>query len=109
MVEVNLIRSVDVEAQRRSIIKNASRASNPDVHFGYGIIAAKQAILHGPLTGVMGDIDGDSTVGVEDLSILIEMFGGNNDLADMNDDRTVDTADLGMLIQNFGKSASLSP
>ena len=100
---------LDVEALHQSIIKNASQANAPDIHLGYGIIAAKQSILHGPRTGVTGDIDGDSAVGVEDLSILIDMFGGNNDLADINDDRTVDTADLGMLIRNFGMSVSSAP
>ena len=100
---------LDTAARRASIVKNASRSANPDPDWGYGIISAKNSILYGPATMVMGDINGDSMVSVEDLAILLDEFGGNDDLADLNDDRMVDTADLGMLLRNFGTSAIHAP
>jgi subtilisin family serine protease len=98
-----------IHAIRDAVIKNASKYATPDSDWGYGIIAAKQSVLHGPATGVMGDIDGDFSVGIEDLSILIGEFGGNDDLADLNNDRRVDTADLGMLILNYGTGVTPGP
>jgi len=100
---------LDTAAMRDAILKNATRAGAPDNDWGHGLISARSSILNGPATGVVGDLDGDSRVGIEDLAILIDEFSGDDDLADINNDRVVDTADLGIMIRNFGAGAPPAP
>ena len=60
-------------------------------------------ILFGP---IIGDLDGDGTVGISDLLILLASWGScdecDNCPADLNDDCTVGVADLLILLANWG-------
>ena len=56
--------------------------------------------------GALGDLDGDGTVGVKDLLILLGLWGPCDDcddcLADLDDDCTVGVKDLLILLGNWG-------
>ncbi len=52
---------------------------------------------------VVGDLDGDGTVGAADLAILLGSWGPCGGCpADLNGDDTVGPADLAMLLGNWG-------
>lgn len=72
---------------------------------GSRFIASVAALtLTGPLVaGCVGDLNGDSTVGGDDLGILLGAFGTGAGPADLNGDGTVDGADLGILLGAFGQ------
>ena len=54
-----------------------------------------------PETPCDGDVNGDSTVNVEDILIAIAQFGGTGE-GDVNDDGTVNTDDLLVIIASWG-------
>ena len=59
-----------------------------------------------PDTSILGDLDGDGTVGVSDLLILLGSWGPCGDcddcIADLDDDCTVGVSDLLILLGNWG-------
>ena len=56
-----------------------------------------------PATTVPGDINGDGTINILDLSILLSHYGINYAPADLNHDNTVNIFDLSILLGNYGK------
>lgn len=60
---------------------------------------------------IVGDIDRDGTVGMDDLTTLIEAYGTTtespnwNPDADLNNDNKIDAIDLCLLGKNYGKTA----
>ncbi|HSX58469.1 MAG TPA: Ig-like domain-containing protein [Candidatus Saccharimonadales bacterium] len=66
------------------------------------LATAQQTITEGTSTKV-GDVNGDGTVGSQDLSILISTWGSSTDLrADLNKDGKVSSSDLAILISKWG-------
>ncbi len=64
---------------------------------------------------LMGDANGDNTIGLEDFSILVSVFGldfgetGYNETPDFNGDNTIGLEDFSVLVSNFntaGEEAS---
>ncbi|MHC4716979.1 MAG: PEP-CTERM sorting domain-containing protein [Planctomycetota bacterium] len=58
---------------------------------------------------VMGDANGDGTVGIADLSALADNYGSTSGTwrkGDFNDDGTVGIADLSALADNYGKTGN---
>ncbi len=49
-----------------------------------------------------GDLNGDNTVDLLDLSILLNVFGTSDPSGDLNGDGVVDLLDLSLLLNNFG-------
>ena len=60
---------------------------------------------------ISGDINGDSTINIEDLILLTKAYGSKpgdlhwNQNCDLNDDRIIDVQDLHILGKNYGKNA----
>ena len=50
-----------------------------------------------------GDLNGDGSINITDLSILLSYFNTNNELADINKDGTVNIMDLSILLSNYGR------
>jgi hypothetical protein len=50
----------------------------------------------------LGDLNGDGSIDVADLGMLLTVYGTNNPVSDMNNDGIVDAADLGILLGAFG-------
>ena len=59
--------------------------------------------------GPVGDINGDGTVNIFDLSILLSDWNTTTTAADLNHDSTVNIFDLSILLSNWGQSATPSP
>lgn len=57
--------------------------------------------LTDPLTPCLGDLNNDSVVNADDLSVLLASFG-NSANGDLNNDGTTDADDLGLLLSLFG-------
>jgi len=55
-----------------------------------------------PITGCMGDFDGDQFVGTSDLSLLIGSFGSDDFIYDLNLDGNVNLPDMLLWFQSFG-------
>jgi hypothetical protein len=53
-------------------------------------------------SGKPGDINGDGTVNVFDLSILLSKWGTSDPATDLNSDGTVNVFDLSILLSNWG-------
>jgi len=59
---------------------------------------------------MMGDINGDGKIDMQDIYILIQAFGSNpthprwNPITDINEDNRVDMKDIYLVITNFGKT-----
>ncbi len=58
---------------------------------------------------IAGDLDGDKTVGFDDLGILLGTYGSINSVGDLNDNGSVDFDDLGILLGNYGVSYPAAP
>lgn len=62
------------------------------------------------ITPILGDINGDGTIDVNDLILLVEAYGATstspnwNPDADLNDDGVIDIYDLQLLGKNYGKT-----
>jgi hypothetical protein len=59
---------------------------------------------HSRATGIVGDLNGDGTVNVFDLSILLSKWGTNDATADLNSDGTVNIFDLSTLLSHWGQT-----
>jgi hypothetical protein len=74
-----------------------------EVDLSQGEFSDLSAILH------PGDIDGDNSVGIQDLGLLADAYLSTpsspkwNANADLNGDNRVDILDLGLLASNFGQ------
>lgn len=49
-----------------------------------------------------GDANGDGTVDITDLGLVLQNFGGAGPAGDLNGDGAVDITDLGLVLSNFG-------
>lgn len=67
---------------------------------GYLIIKSFAA----PNPNLAGDLNGDNTVGITDLSILLSNYGTTNSAADINNDGSVNIVDLSILLSNYGQT-----
>jgi hypothetical protein len=54
-------------------------------------------------TPLLGDINGDGIVNIQDYVLLSNAFGTNNSSADLNSDGIVNLQDYVILSNNFGK------
>ncbi len=78
--------------------------------FNYSIVAMDAAgnsstastLTAGTLTPKPGDLNGDNTVDVTDLSILLSNYNTTNAVADINHDGTVNIFDLSILLSHYG-------
>ena len=57
-----------------------------------------------PNPNLPGDLNGDNTVGITDLSILLSNYNTTNPTADINLDGTVNILDLSILLSHWGQS-----
>jgi len=57
-----------------------------------------------PSPSLLGDINGDEVVDIQDFIILSNAFGTNNQNADLNDDTIVDIQDFIILSNSFGNT-----
>jgi len=60
--------------------------------------------LAAPNPNLAGDLNGDNTVNVTDLSILLSNYGSSNTAADINSDGTVNILDLSILLSHYGQN-----
>src|SRR5437868_3920538 len=60
--------------------------------------------VHSSLAAVSGDLNGDGTVNVFDLSILLSNWGTSDATADINRDGTVNIFDLSTLLSHWGQT-----
>jgi len=69
-------------------------------------IGSGQLLIDGPIgdcgTPCLGDINGDGTVAVADLLIVIDQWGAAGGSADINSDGTVDVSDLLEIVGSWG-------
>lgn len=66
-------------------------------------VATSAGITVSVNNAIAGDINGDGTVNVLDLSILLSHFNTTNASSDLNHDGIVNVLDLSILLTNFGK------
>lgn len=52
--------------------------------------------------GVLGDLNGDGTVNLPDLNLVLANFGQNTSVGDVNGDCVVNLVDLNLILANFG-------
>lgn len=62
-----------------------------------------------PNPNLPGDLDGDNTVSILDLSILLADYGTSDTNSDINSDDTVNILDLSILLTNYGDTYTPSP
>jgi hypothetical protein len=55
-----------------------------------------------------GDLNGDGSVNITDLSILLSNYNTANTLADINSDGSVNIFDLSILLSHYGTSVPAS-
>jgi len=67
---------------------------------GYLIFRAFAA----PNPNLSGDLNGDNTVNIQDLSILLSNYGATSSTADINGDGAVNVLDLSILLSNYGQT-----
>ena len=83
-------------------ISNEGRIAGSGLHVEFSGVAIRLTPIMPPL----GDLDGDGTVGVKDLLLLLGSWGPCSDcsdcLADLDGDCTVDVMDLLILLGNWG-------
>jgi hypothetical protein len=60
--------------------------------------------LAAPNPNLAGDLNGDNTVNIQDLSILLSNYGTSNSTADINNDGTVNVLDLSSLLSHYGQT-----
>lgn len=60
--------------------------------------------LAAPNPNLPGDINGDNTVNITDLSILLTNYGTSNTSADINSDGAVNVLDLSILLSHYGQN-----
>src|SRR6185503_12675202 len=59
-----------------------------------------------PNPNLQGDLNGDNTVNITDVTILLSDYGTSNSAADINSDNTVNVLDLFILLSHYGQSVS---
>jgi len=94
-----------------NVVANALQQRNNPPAFS-PVVVASVVITSGSIsftvsggTPCVGDIDGNGSVGLSDLSILLSQFGSTNCpscSADLDHDGDVDLADLSLLLAHFG-------
>jgi hypothetical protein len=52
--------------------------------------------------GLLGDLNGNGTVDLPDLNLVLANFGQDTSVGDINGDCTVNLIDLNLLLANFG-------
>lgn len=57
-----------------------------------------------PNPNLPGDLNGDNTVSITDLSTLLSNYSSANSTADINGDGSVNVLDLSILLSNYGKT-----
>jgi len=62
--------------------------------------------LAAPNPALPGDLNGDNTVNIQDLSIMLSDYGTSNTAADINLDGTVNVLDMSILLSHYGQSGS---
>lgn len=60
--------------------------------------------LAAPNPNLPGDLNGDNTVNIQDLSILLSNYGTTNVTADINGDGAVNVLDLSTLLSHYGQN-----
>jgi probable HAF family extracellular repeat protein len=80
---------------------NAINEAGQIVAYGYGNFDGLVTVLLSPIPPPIGDLDGDCTVGVADLMILLSEWGSSVSPADLNGDHIVDVVDLLILLDNW--------
>jgi hypothetical protein len=97
----------------KSFLKHKSRFSRANLSIFLicfiligGIIIWRS--LAAPNPNLTGDLNGDNTVNIQDLSILLSNYGSMNSVADINNDGTVSILDLSALLSHYGQSYSAS-
>lgn len=60
--------------------------------------------LAAPNPNLPGDINGDNTVNITDLSILLTNYRTSNTSADINSDGAVNVLDLSILLSHYGQN-----
>ncbi|MCR9217366.1 MAG: DUF3466 family protein [bacterium] len=71
----------------------------------YGTWSPERAVVLIPIAPPMrADLNGDCTVDLADLNLVLANFGTDSTEADTNDDGTVDLADLNAVLADFGQS-----
>ncbi|MCC6361288.1 MAG: DNRLRE domain-containing protein [Phycisphaerales bacterium] len=78
--------------------KRFASRENPDVDLRPKLTIEYEVI---PLP-CLGDLDGNNTVDITDLAILLSSFGGGAGPADLDSDGDVDITDLSTLLSRFG-------
>lgn len=73
------------------VATDAAGNSSPAATLSASTVSAKQ-----------GDLNGDNSVDVTDLSILLSNYNTSNAVADINHDGTVDVFDLSILLSHYG-------
>ena len=74
-----------------------------DTSFGWGLVNAHASVL---LTPLSPDLDDSGTIDVNDLVLLLSVFGLQDPVADLNGDGTVNILDLIELLLVFGQMCS---
>ncbi len=79
-------------------------AQNPDYAglLGAGRLDAAAAVMLGPPAPQLGDLDGDGTVAVNDLLLLLGAWGETHSSADLDGSGTVDVTDLLLMLGLWG-------
>ena len=68
----------------------------------WGIATVLPDGSYDPQPACVGDLDGNGSVSVGDVLMLLDAWGGNGGSADINDDGVVNVSDLLMLIDAWG-------
>ncbi len=84
--------SVGLSAIRYVRIVNDTSGTTPEI----------DAIADVAPAGLLGDLDGDGTIGGSDLGLLLVAWGGSG-AADLDGDGVVGGGDLGLLLAGFGE------
>ena len=69
---------------------------------GAGNSSAAATLTASTVTAKPGDLNGDNSVNITDLSILLSNWNTTNSAADVNKDGTVNIFDLSILLSNYG-------
>jgi hypothetical protein len=90
--------TVTVIDENRTI--SMTNGSFSDSFAGYGVHIYK--IAGASSGGKVGDLNGDGSVNVADISYLLSKFGSNDSTADIDNNGTVNILDLSVVLSHFG-------